>query len=513
MYQLRILRRPRDSNPNECECDGSSQCPQSRLRLQGLDPHTEPSMSQIRLQLLTLAVALTQFSCTTSGPLADLAIQNVTVIDAVNGARQALTVLVRDGRITAVQAAGEAFRATEVVDGSGQYLIPGLWDFHVHLTYDARFTEAMPGLFLNHGITSIRDTGGPLELVVPAVERMRTEGATAPRVFFAGPLMDGEHVVYDGKDRPLLGIGNPDAETARANMARLAEAGVDFVKIYEMVSPDVFAVLVEEAQSRGLPMDGHVPLSMQARDVGPHVQSLEHLRNIEMDCAANSDTTVAERRRLLANPDGIAGGTLRSQLHDMYRLPSVADYDEAGCQEVLASMMSTIQVPTLRLNALSLQPPFARSNWGEVLEKLPAEVAADWGAPSIGPLGGRSADSVFPNWSLFLVNLMHQAGVPIAAGTDTPIAFAPPGYSLHSELEMLVRAGLSPIEALRAATLRPAEFFGLQGEMGTIEPGRLADLILLSGNPLDDITQTRSVQAVVTKGQLLDRSELDALVR
>jgi cytosine/adenosine deaminase-related metal-dependent hydrolase len=469
-------------------------------------------MSKIRLHLIPLAAALTLASCAPGEPPADLAIQNVTVIDAANGAREALTVLVSDGRITAVQAADESVTATEVVDGSGQYLIPGLWDFHVHLTYDARFTEAMPGLFLNHGITSIRDTGGPLELVLPAVEAIRAEGATAPRVFFAGPLLDGEHVVYDGENNPLLGIANPDAETARANMARLAEAGVDFVKIYEMVSPEVFAVLVEEAQARGLPMDGHVPLSMQARDVGPHVQSLEHLRNIEMDCTADPEAAVAERRGLLANPDGLAGGPLRSQLHRAYRIPSVEAYDEAACREVLASMMSTIQVPTLRLNALSLHPPQTRSDWREVLDKLPEDVAADWGAGG-GGLGGRSADPTFPNWSLFLVGLMHQAGVPIGAGTDTPIASAAPGYSLHSELEMLVRAGLSPIEALRAATLRPAEFFGLEGEMGTIEPGRLADLVLLAGNPLDDITQTRSVLAVVTKGQLLDRSELDALVR
>ena len=419
-------------------------------------------MSKIRVNL-PLAVTLALVSCVPgeppAEPPADLAIQNVTVIDAANGAREALTVVVSDGRITAVQPADEAVRAAEVVDGTGQYLIPGLWDFHVHLTYDARFTEAMPGLFLNHGITSIRDTGGPLELVVPAVEALRAEGATAPRVFFAGPLMDGEHVVYDGDSRPLLGITNPDVEAARANMARLAEAGVDFVKIYEMVSPEVFEVLVEEAQSRGLPMDGHVPLSMQARDVGPHVQSLEHLRNIEMDCTAKPDALVAERRRLIANPDGISGAALRSQLHGLYRIPSVVAYDEAECREVLAAMMSTIQVPTLRLNALSLQPPFARSDWGEVLEKLPADVAVDWGARGGGARGGRSTDTTFPDWSLFLVGLMHEAGVPIGAGTDTPIGFAAPGYSLHSELEMLVRAGLSPMEALRAATLRPAEFF------------------------------------------------------
>ena len=111
------------------------------------------------------------------------------------------------------------------------------------------------------------------------------------------------------------------------------------------------------------------------------------------------------------------------------------------------------------------------------------------------------------------MGLMHEAGVPVGAGTDTPIGYAVPGYSLHSELELLVRAGLSPMEALRSATLRPAEFFGLQGEMGTIEAGRVADMVLLTGNPLEDITLTRSVEAVVTRGRLPERMELDALVR
>lgn len=469
-------------------------------------------MSRKRLATPVLLAAFLA-ACGPAEPPADLAIENVTVIDAENGVRTAQTVVVTDGRITAVQSADEAVDATEVVDGAGRYLIPGLWDFHVHLTYDERFTESMPNHFLHHGITSIRDTGGPLDLVSAAVESIRMTDGPAPRAWFAGPLLDGEYVVYDGVNNALLGIGNPDVETARANMARLADAGVDFVKIYEMVSPEVFAALVEEAEARGLPMDGHVPLSMRARDVGPHVQSLEHLRNIEMDCTADPEAQHSERQRRLMNPDGLPGATLRSQLHQLQRIPSVEAYDEASCAEVIDAMMGTIQVPTLRLNALSLQPPFSRADWGTEVAKLPPAVQESWAAPAGGPLGGRSTDTTFPDWSLFLVGMMHEAGVPIGAGTDTPIGFAAPGYSLHSELEMLVRAGLSPLEALRSATIRPAEFFGLEGEMGTIEPGMLADLVLLSSNPLDDITNSRTVQAVVTKGELLDRAELDALVR
>jgi Amidohydrolase family len=487
-------------------------------------PPPRNTMNRPLTRVALLAMAFTVASCGSEVPVADLAIRNVTVIDAESGVREARTVVVDDGRITAVTTADVAAAAIQTIDGTGRFLIPGLWDFHVHLTYDERFTEAMPGLFLNHGITSIRDTGGPLELVLPVVEAMRADGATAPRVFFAGPLLDGEYVVYDGQNRPLLGIGNPDVETARANVARLAEAGVDFLKIYEMVSPEVFDVLVEEAEARGLPMDGHVPLALRARDVGPRVQSLEHLRNIEMDCVADPAAWVAERRRILANPDEIPGANLRSQLHNLQRLPAVADYDQQECAAVLASMTATIQVPTLRLNAMGLQPPFGRADWDAVLDKLPEDAAADWRATTESSRGGaadaraggggpRASDTRYAEWSLFLVDLMREAGVPLGAGTDTPIGFAAPGYSLHSELEMLVRAGLTPMEALEAATVRPAEFFGLSQEMGTVDVGRLADLVLLSADPLADITNTRTVEAVVSKGVLLGRAELDALVR
>lgn len=459
---------------------------------------------------VTTATLVTLGACAPAEPPADLAIANVTVVDAVQGALGGRTVVVDDGRIVRVAAADEVdagAAAREVIDGTGRYLMPGLWDAHVHLTYDDRFTDAIPGLFLAWGVTSIRDTGGVLEKVLPVVARMDADSLQAPRVFFAGPLLDGEHVVYDGVNNPALGVATPDPDAARARVAELADAGADFIKVYELVTPEVFDALVSEAEARGLPVDGHVPLSMLARDVGPRVNSLEHLRNLELDCAAGADALLAERRRILAAHDGGAGADLRARLHAAQRLTAVADYDEARCDETIAAMAGTMLVPTLRLNALGLVSPFARPDWGEALARLPEATAAPWreAAERAAADAAPARDTTFGRWSLFLTGRLHAAGVPIGAGTDTPIAFAIPGYSLHNELDMLVRAGLSAREALAAATLRPAEFFGLEGEMGTVEAGKVADLVLLSGDPLADIANTRRIEAVVLRGRVVPR--------
>jgi hypothetical protein len=231
-----------------------------------------------------------------------------------------------------------------------------------------------------------------------------------------------------------------------------------------------------------------------------------------MDCASAPDTLLSRRREILAGETtSEAGADLRARLHTLQRLPAIADYDAAECEQVLATMGSTMQVPTLRLNAFSLRPPFARDDWFEALEGAPSDIAARWRAAGEAWRAEPAAqDTTFAAWSLRLVGRMHERGIPIGAGTDTPINYSLPGYALHSELEMLVRAGLPPLEALRAATIRPAEFFGLEDEMGTIEPGRRADLVLLDADPLADISNTRRIEAVVSRGRLLTPDTLQA---
>ena len=237
------------------------------------------------LMLIISSCTSTSTSLTLSS--AAIAIEHVTIIDAKNGQREDMTVVIDGDKILHVSPGREAPQTSKTIDGTGKFLIPGLWDMHVHLTYDDRFTDLMPATFLAYGITSVRDTGGLLHKIVPVVEEMRKPGVVAPRVFFSGPLLDGEHVVYDGNSRPEIGVRNEDVERARQNVRTLKARGADFIKIYELVSPAVFAALVEEANLQGMPIASHVPLSMTASTAGPRVDSMEHLRNVELDCANN----------------------------------------------------------------------------------------------------------------------------------------------------------------------------------------------------------------------------------
>ena len=445
----------------------------------------------------------------------DLAITDVTLIDAVNPVRRNQTVLIDQGRLVEVidSGADRRFVAKEQVDGSDRYLIPGLWDFHVHFTFDRRFTDAMAGLFLYHGVTNVRDTGGLLEDLLPVVDTLRDAGANAPNIWYAGPLLDGADVVYDGVHFPGLGIANPTPAAARANIAELHAAGASFLKIYEMVTPEVFAAIVDEARERNLPIDGHVPLSMRARDVASQVQSLEHLRNYEMDCVSDPEVWLAARQAELANVDNEPGNVLRTRLHSLQRLTAIANEDPEVCADTTEALKATITVPTLRMNSMDVHEPFMRPDFEEALELIPGAVAQDWRAAEARLAASADpVDTTFAEWSLRRTGELHAAGVPIAAGTDTPIGWSIPGYSLHTELEQYVEVGMTPLEALYSATVRPAAFFGLDGEMGQLAPGYLADAVLLSANPLEDIAHTRTVEAVINRGTLLPKAALAELV-
>ena len=439
------------------------------------------------------------------------AITNVTIIDALNGTRENQTVVFKNDSITKIQNASEKIQELHTINGDGKFLIPGLWDFHVHLSYEDSLIDQMPALLLSYGITSVRDTGGLLDKLLPIVESMKKPDSVAPRVFYSGPLLDGRDVVYDGKSRPHIGVQNIDAQSARKRIQFLKSQGASFIKIYELVSPRVFEAMVEAARENGMPIDSHVPLSMRASVAGEFVDSIEHLRNIELDCARDSEALHEERLAILKNADQLPGFTLRSNLHRLQRIPAIRNFSRDKCLSTLRAMQMTLQVPTLRLNSLALNPPFERTDWQPAFSGLPRSTQTKWDKQIRVQSGSRMANTEFAEWSLFLVGLMKEQGLPIGAGTDTPIGFAIPGYSLHAELQMLVRAGLNPMEALRSATLEPAKFFDLSKEMGSIDVNKKADMLLLDKNPLIDISNTRTITHVISRGRTFNPERLSLI--
>lgn len=472
-----------------------------------------------QLKGATLAIAGLFFLMSPAS--AELMIQNVTIIDPVAGEIPSQDILVGKDTIIAVGAPGSITTLVEVetIDGTGKFLIPALWDAHVHLTFDKEIGNAALPLFVANGVTRVRDTGGLLSEILLVQQVAKERGPEAPRIYFAGPLIDGIPRVYDGTPARFPNISDGAATPADAErlVDELAAAGASLIKSYEMLSPDVFRALVARASERGLPVTSHIPLSMEAEAViAAGVKGMEHLRNIGLACSNKSEMLLAERQSMLHAGRNEEGSTLRSSIHAAQRPIAFASQDQDRCNTVIGALADAqvFQTPTLALNTRGALRQFLEPRQRESFRHLPIAVQDRWNVFADGAAATAIDPSyvAFADWSLAMVQQLHDAGVPIMAGTDTPIGLLTPGFSLHLEMEMLVKAGLSPQEALASATLRPAEFFGLEDQMGTINVGKSSDLVLLTGNPLKDITNTRTIDTVITRGTVFDQQALDTLL-
>ena len=452
---------------------------------------------------------------------ADLMIQNVTIIDPVAGETENQDILIGNGIIAAIGERGSiaTFAPVDSLDGTGKFLIPALWDAHVHLTFDKEIGNAALPLFVANGITRVRDTGGLLSEILLVQDVAKERGPEAPVIYFAGPLIDGIPRVYDGTPArfPNISDGASTPEDAERLVDELTAAGASLIKSYEMLKPDVFRALIARATERKLPVTSHIPLSMDAKAVvAAGVRGMEHLRNIGLSCSDKADTLLTERQTMLREGVKEEGSTLRSSIHAAQRPIAFGSQDAERCGALIKALgdAQVFQTPTLALNTRGAFRQFLEPRQREPFEHLPRAARDRWNrfADDAAETSIDPAYVAFADWSLGMVNQLHEAGVPIMAGTDTPIGLLTPGFSLHLEMETLVRAGLSPQEALASATLRPAQFFGLEEKMGTIEVGKSSELVLLTANPLEDIANTRTVDTVITRGFVLDRTKLDDML-
>lgn len=466
------------------------------------------------------------FACTspkqlTTNASPDIVIQNVNVIDAKNGLQTGMSVFVTGNRIGQIyKANGTKFTSvnTTVIDGKGKYLLPGLWDAHVHLSFIKELTPAMFKLFLAHGITSVRDTGGQLHLVLPEREKAQKDPKNTPRVMIAGPLLDGVPTVYDGStpNNPHLGIGAGTVEKAAKNADEMLAAKVDLLKAYEMLTPEAFKTILAKGAAAGIPITGHVPLSMDVIEASNSgMSSMEHMRNLEFACSADWEELLAKRKKMLFDGQEEIGSTLRRNIHTAQRSHAVANQDANRRTKVLKVLADneTWQVPTMSIMMAGAERFNVRPDWLESFNLLPEPVRTNWrtNALKFAETPVTEARTAYANWFFEMIGHLKEANVDIMAGTDCPIFFLTPGYSLHEELALLVKGGLTPLEAIEAATTKPAEYFNMDKELGLVQEGMLADLVLLEANPLENIRNTLKINAVVRDGKLHNRAALDAL--
>ena len=447
-------------------------------------------------------------------------IKNISIVDPIDGLQSNKHVVITDDIITMILDNDDEIIAKDdnTIDATGKYLIPGLWDAHIHFSFDTSLAPYMPGLFLAHGITSVRDTGGPIDFVVRMKDLSLKDSIKNPNVYIAGPLIDGTPNVYNNSSPsfPLLSIENNDIIEIESNVLGIVDKEVNFLKAYEMLTENQFLALMRIAKKRNLNVTGHIPLSMtlfSAIDSG--LNGIEHLRNLALSVASNSDELYKERLELLKNPDDLPGSDLRSLIHSKQRMRALDSIDYNKFEEAADLLVSknVWQTPTLFLYRNFSRKIFKDPSFIKELNKLPSQTKQKWikEISDIDTIVDKSGLR-YSKWLEEATGKLHKKNVPFMAGTDTPIGYLIPGRSLHIELEVLVESGFSNLEAIKSATVNPATFFGLEDKVGQIKSGHKADLVILNSNPLDMIRNTQDISAVIKNGHLLSRKSLDSLM-
>jgi hypothetical protein len=471
-------------------------------------------MRKVHIWLLLLLVPGALFASPEQWPgQPPLAFTHVTVIDTTGGPEQTdMTVVVTGERITAVNKSGKTAvpKNAQVIESRGKFLIPGLWDMHVHLMGKK---DVLFPLFIANGVTGVRDMGIPWEQLTQ-VQQWRKEIAArtlvGPRVLTPGPILTGPRpprTVWPGS------IPISDAQSAREAVDRLLNAGVDFIKVHNAVPRDAYFAVSEEANKRKVPFVGHVPDYITAAEASAaHQKSIEHLTGILVACSTSQQELRQKLTDVMPTADLLT--TYRSRRRIEAESLATFSEDKAAALFRLFSKNGTWQVPTL-VNLRQSAFPDREYPEEEMLSRyVPQplrERTRDIKTAILKQLTPEDFAIGIPlfNKQLEVVTAMKQAGVQLLAGTDMVLY---PGFSLHEELRLLVRAGLTPMEALQAATRSPAEYFGMLESLGTVQKGKLADLVLLNADPLQDISNTRKIEAVVVSGTIVTQPDIKTML-
>ncbi len=442
---------------------------------------------------------------------ADVMIRGATIVDVEHGRTLGgQSVVVRGSDIVAVggdAAIGRAWHASRTMDARGRYLIPGLWDMHVHFGGGPALIEenkALLPLYVAHGITTVRDASGDLPDQVLSWRAQIADGRlSGPRLLTSGAKIEGIAPVWKG----TIEVG--DAAAVDAALDREQRDGVDFVKITDStLTPQLFLYALSQAKKRGLRTSGHIPMALtvdQAVDAG--ISSIEHLdyafkAGVPDEAAIAADFGAGRIDRAEAN----------RRLHAGFdRATAMAAYRRFAALGVAVTptldggrIIDFLDVESHDGDAyLAYIGPGLRKTYAWRVER-----AAKATPEQIAARHARYAKvaAVLP--------MLQEAGVSIMAGTDAGFlnSYNYPGVGLHNEMSRYVQEGLTPAQALAAATRNGPAWFGKLDRYGAVARGKAADLVLLDRNPLEDIEALRGIHAVVMRGKVYDREALDAML-
>lgn len=431
-------------------------------------------------------------------------IRNIDLIDVEKGVvKRRADILIKDSIITSITYRTSPPAADTVIDGRGKFLIPGLWDMHTHVWSDEFFFP----LLIANGVTGIRDMFESIRAVEIWKKKMAEGKIDGPEMRVAGPILDGPKPVWPGS----VAVSTPE-EGRRAVDSLKNILHTDFVKVYSLLSRDSYFAIADEAQKEHIPFAGHVPNVISVSEAAKSGQkSQEHMYGFLEEASDSADYLMQVIR------GEIKDSVLTDRVQRMQFL--FRTYNTRRLQDLLHTIKTT---DTWICPTLTVLHAVGYMNDSSLLSDPRMQYMGRGIRNSWDP----RKDARFRNWTpatfaafrqdfnykLRIIKALREAGIPLLAGTDFPNPYCFPGFSLHEELQWFVKAGLTPAEALQTATINPARYFGIEQHTGSVAEGKTASLVILSADPLSDISNTQKIEMVILRGKVLNKVALQGLL-
>lgn len=445
----------------------------------------------------------------------DILIENINIIDVeVGNIILNQDVVIIGNKITNILKHGNnLIKSKTVIDGSNKYLIPGLWDMHAHMMRQQWFKSQMPLLRAN-GITGFREMWGDLKIANYVKSQIEKDSLPYFRFVASGHILDGKIPFWKGAitaTTPEAGIRIVDS---------LINTKADFIKTYSFLAPDVFYAISKRCKENNFPFAGHVPNTVwltEASEAG--MASMEHLYGFLTEACSNSDSAMAlMERSLIAFENG--NTEERKKISLLFHSLVLNNFSKEKLISIAQRLKkkNTYIVPTLvmlRGEYFTNDTSFTNDSRLKYMSK---ETLEYWKEQTKSDLE-KNTEIQWQNkrkrWQIEqqIMKILISEKVPIMAGTDSDNPYAFPGFSLHDEMALYVTCGMTPIDALRSATIIPIKFLKMTDSLGTIKKGKLADLVILNANPLENIKNTTKINTVIANGKLYNKSYIDSIFR